>query len=176
MVDDYLVASMRHVSRRLHSPQSAGVALPLDRPWEWRYSAYLTVITDHGAHHLYYRGRPALPQNTDPVAVDLDTKNQVTCYARSEDGRTWTKPELALFEVQDTRANNVILARDPACTNFTPFLNKRPGVSDAERWKAVGGVHSSGLRLFASADGVHWRFLHTLELPQGAFNSQNIIF
>ena len=175
-VDRWLIAEMRGVSLRLHPPQPAGIALRLDQPWEGRYSTYATVLTAEGRHRLYYRGRPALPESRDPVAVDLDTKHQVTCYAESTDGIVWRRPRLGLFEVGGSRENNVVLAGTPACANFTPFVDARPGVATDQRFKAVGGVHAAGLELFASADGIHWRRVRRLAGIDGAFDSQNVVF
>ena len=125
---------------------------------------------------MYYRGRANLPDSKDPVTVDLDLEYQVTCYAESRDGITWTKPELGLVQVGGSRSNNVILAHSHACTNFTPFIDTRPGVRAEEKYKATGGVHSAGLELFTSPDGIHWRSAGVMRDLDGAFDSQNVIF
>jgi len=174
--DRWLIDQFEGTALRLHPPRPAGVALRMDQPWEGRYSTYVTVLHDGERFRMYYRGRANLPDSRNPVAVDLDLEYQVTCYAESVDGIHWTRPALGLFEVAGTRENNVILARSPACTNFTPFIDARPGVPVAERFKAVGGVHSAGLELFVSADGVHWQSLGIREGLTGAFDTQNIIF
>lgn len=174
--DRWFIDEMHGAGLRLHSPRPAGIALRMDRPWEGRYSTYVTVLHDGEKYRLYYRGRANLPDSRNPVAVDLDLEYQVTCYAESENGIDWTRPDLGFYEVAGTRNNNVILARSPACTNFTPFLDTRPGVPKHERFKAVGGVHSAGLELFVSADGIRWRSLGILGGLVGAFDTQNIIF
>ena len=38
----------------------------------------------------------------------------VLCYAESEDGLTWRKPELGLQEWNGSRANNIVLGRELA--------------------------------------------------------------
>lgn len=174
--DRQLVDSLHGATLRLHEPRPAGIALAMDRPWEGRYSTYVTVLQDGDLFRMYYRGRPNLPANPDPVAVDLDLEYQVTCYAESRDGIMWTKPELGLCSVGGSTANNVILVRSPVCTNFTPFIDNRPGVPATERYKATGGVHSAGLELFVSADGIHWRSAGVLTGLTGAFDTQNILF
>ncbi len=174
--DRWLIDQFEGTVLRLHPPRSAGVAMRMEQPWEGRYSTYVTVLHDGERFRMYYRGRANLPDTRNPVAVDLDLEHQVTCYADSVDGIHWTRPSLRLFAVAGTRENNVILARSPACTNFTPFIDSRAGVPAAERFKAVGGVHSAGLELFVSADGVHWRSLGVREGLAGAFDTQNIIF
>lgn len=174
--DRWLLDQLDGAQLRLHAPRPAGVAIRMDQPWEGRYSSYFTVLQDGAIFRMYYRGRPNLPDNKNPVAVDLDLEYQVTCYAESRDGIVWTKPELGLVDVGGSRANNVILARSHACTNFTPFIDTRPGVPAEERYKATGGVHSAGLELFVSADGIHWRSKGVMQELQGAFDSMNIIF
>jgi len=84
----------------------------------------------------------------------------------------------SLFEVAGSRDNNVILMPDSGGThNFCPFLDTRPGVPAAERYKAVGGSAPGGLFAFVSADGIRWKKLRDKQvITQGAFDSQNVAF
>lgn len=169
--DHQLIESLAGgASLRLHAPERAGVALRFDRPWEGLFSAYVTVIHDGNRFAMYYRGMP--------VAGADGSTNEVTCYAESPDGITWTKPNLGLFEVHGTRSNNVVLAHQaPFSHNFAPFLDTRPGVPADERFKALAGTSAIGLHGFASADGIRWRLWRDKPLiTQGAFDSQNVAF
>ena len=90
-------------------------------------------------------------------------------------------PTLGLFEVAQTRKNNVILALTPPFShNFTPFLDTRAGVPVGERYKALAGTSRSGLVPFASADGIHWRRMREQPaLPPSSttmYDSQNVSF
>lgn len=177
LADRFLVEELENGARlELQHPRSAGVVLRMDQPWEGRYSTYVTVLHDRGRYRLYYRGRADLPPIGDPATVDQDLMYQVTCYAESADGISWHKPQLGLFEVNGSRANNVVLANNLACANFTPFIDERPGVPQEERYKALGGVHERGLELFVSPDGLRWRAVRRLENLKGAFDSQNVAF
>ncbi len=169
-VDDFLIERLEGAQLKLHEPSPAGVALRFDQPWEGSFSGYLTVIRDGGLLRMYYRGLPA-------SGGDNSTK-EVTCYAESRDGITWTKPQLGLFEVFGTRSNNVVLAQAaPFTHNFAPFLDTRPGVPALERFKAVGGSSKSGLVAFVSGDGLRWRKLRESPVfTQGVFDSQNVAF
>ncbi len=166
-VDHHLIDRMDGTSLKLHEPRPAGTAIEYDRPWEGRGSAYMTVLEDNGVYRLYYRGAPG-------------DGPQVTCYAESADGIAWTKPDLGLFDVAGTRDNNVILTPEvagDATHNFSPMLDRRPGVPESEQYKALGGSGRGGLTAFASADAVTWRKL--VEEPvitKGAFDSQNVCF
>lgn len=166
-VDHHLIDRLEGATLRLHEPQPAGTAIAYDRPWEGRYCAYITVLKDGETYRMYYRGYP----------VDGP---QVTCYAESDDGIEWRKPDLGLFEVAGTRDNNIVLTPDvagDATHNFSPMLDRRPGIPESEQYKALGGSGKNGLTAFASADGLSWRKL--AEEPvfdKGAFDSQNVCF
>jgi hypothetical protein len=49
-------------------------------------------------YRLYYRCQP-------PGGSEDGDEHQVTCYAESPDGVTWTKPNLGLFEFQGSKEN-----------------------------------------------------------------------
>lgn len=170
-VDHELIAEMRGTRLRLALPVDAGPALRLDRPWEGSFCGYSTILADKDRFRLIYRGVPKAGQDGN--------YGEVTCYAESSDGKEWERPNLGLFEVHGTRENNVIYAGDPPFShNFTPFIDSRPGAAASERFKALAGIHKSGLYAFVSADGVHWKKLAgkpALPSPKEfTFDSQNI--
>jgi hypothetical protein len=171
-VDRYLIDKLDGVELRLHRPQSAGIALKFDQPWEGQVSGYVTVIHDGDTYRMYYRGRPLTGYgDNDPRA------QEVTCYAESPDGIHWNKPKLGLISFGGNKENNAILADVGHVThNFAPFLDARPGVPKSERFKAVGGSRQSGLIAFVSEDGIHFRKLREEPIiTGGAFDSQNNI-
>lgn len=166
-VDYYLIEQMKNTSLRLHEPKEEGTVLLFDNPWGGPFSAYVTVIKEGGRFRLYYRGSP-----TAPTAGD-----DVTCYAESEDGFHWTKPDLNLFKVQGTYQNNVILVKTPAVHNFSPFLDRHPQVNPEQKYKALGGADKSGLIAYTSPDGIHWKKLQAEPvITRGIFDSQNVSF
>jgi len=171
-VDDFLIEKLEGVSLQLQHPQSAGVALKFDQPWEGQVSGYVTVIHDSDLYRMYYRGRPLTGYgDNDPLA------QEVTCYAESQDGITFTRPKLGLVSFGGNKDNNAILADIGHVThNFAPFLDTRPGVPKSERFKAVGGSSESGLIAYVSEDGIHFRKLQDKPIiTGGAFDSQNNI-
>lgn len=169
-VDYFLIERMDNVSLRLHHPHDEGEVLKFDKPWEGAFCGYSTVIKDGDVYRLYYRGLPGAGQD--------GSRNETTCYAESRDGINWTKPSLGLFEVNGTRDNNVILANAaPVTHNFSPFLDSNPGATPDQRFKALGGIRSSGLIPYVSADGIHWQRLQEEPvITEGAFDSQNVAF
>lgn len=173
-VDHLLIDKLDRASLQMHAPEPVSVALKFDKPWEGRFSGYITVLHDAELKlfRMYYRGTPSLPTSSN--------KTEYTCYAESKDGKTWTKPNLGLHEVFGTKANNVLLANDPIAThNFAPFIDANPAAPPDQRYKALSGLggQGGGLRAWASADGLHWKKLRDEPvLTKGAFDSQNVSF
>ncbi len=171
-VDRFLIDTLEGAELRLAVPVPREAVLRFDKPWEGRYCGYVTVIKDGELYRLYYRGLS--------LAGKDGSTGEVTCYAESRDGVTWTKPALGLFEAGGTRENNVVLAgQAPFSHNFAPLLDARPDCPPAERFKALAGIHTSGLCAFVSADGIRWTKLRpepVLTHKDFAFDSQNVAF
>ena len=169
-VDSVLIDTLNGVHLRLNSPVPRETVLTFDQPWEGRHCGYVTIIKDGDLYRLYYRG----------LSVDgADGSNaECTCYAESNDGVHFTRPNLGLFEVHGTRDNNAVLHDMPPFShNFAPLVDTRPGIPPEERYKALAGVSNSGLAAFVSADGIHWRKMREEPvITKGAFDSQNVAF
>src|SRR6266542_3053602 len=145
--DRFLIDRLKGASLALERPHDEGAVLRFDKPWEGRFCGYATVIKDGPLYRLYYRGLPD--------AGGDGSNREVTCYAESKDGIRWTKPELGLFEINGSKANNVVLAgMAPFSHNFCPMLDPRKEVPRGERYKALAGTGGSGLVAFVSADGL----------------------
>jgi hypothetical protein len=169
-VDDYLIERQVNTKLILHEPRDAGKVFLFDKPWEGAFCGYVTVIKNDSRYQLYYRGIP--------VAGKDGNQAEVTCYAESEDGIRWIRPNLGIHRVSGTLENNVILAdAAPVTHNFSPFLDTREGVEPQQRYKALGGTQSSGLIAFVSQDGIHWsRLQEEPVFTEGQFDSQNVSF
>ncbi len=171
-VDTYLIDQITDLQLQLKEPVDKGIVMRFDAPWEGRFSAYATVLHDNDRYRLYYRG---IPQ-----AGNDGSETEVTCYAESLDGIHWNKPDLGLFEIHGTKNNNVILANAaPVTHNFCPFIDSNPAALPQARYKAMGGIASSGLFAFQSPDGIHWTRIGTTPVfkPEGwVLDSQNVAF
>lgn len=178
-VDDFLVTDLAHVEYRLGTPRPAGTALKLDQPWEGRWGAYVSVVSDGTKFLMYYRGGFGAKENQD-----------LTCCAESVDGVTWTRPSLGLFSVNGSKDNNVVLGPgEPtwATHNLSVFYDARAQAPASERFKAVGGGAGNtprlkfsglerGLYRFVSSDGRTWRRLPGPPLfTDYALDSQNVL-
>jgi len=179
-VDRHLVDKTDNVEFRLHHPRR----LPL--PKSPLRGHYATVIKDGDLFRGYYR-------DEDPSYAGGQYSGhpgEITCYAESRDGHEWAFPSLGLFQVNGSRENNVILAKQPPFShNFSPFLDTRPGVAPSERFKALAGhpgqdrkAQVEGLHAFMSADGRVWKkagdgpvIPYDPAWPH-AFDSQNVAF
>jgi hypothetical protein len=165
-VDRFLIDRLENAAFKLHEPHLAPAMTQPANNLE-----YGTVIKDGELFRLYTRdGRGA--------KFDGDTP-EVTRYCESRDGIAWTKPALGLVEIDGSRENNVILNESPFCHNFSPFLDTRPDVPAAERFKALAGTRPS-LVAFVSGDGIHWKKLRDEPVitytKEYAFDSQNVSF
>ena len=168
-LDTYLIGSQANTALRLQTPRPAETVIKFDDHWEGRYCAYVTVFKDGDRYRMYYRG--------NPLAGKDGSDWEVTCYAESADGISFTKPELGLHEYEGSKANNIIIANQaPFSHNFAPFKDPRPGVPEAELYKAIAGTSETGLHAFYSADGIHWTKQDKALITEGAFDSQNVAF
>jgi hypothetical protein len=163
-VDHHLIQSLKGAALKLQTPVERGVAFRFDRSHEGPFSAYVSIVTlPRGGFRAYYRGLPSAGKDGGP--------NEVTAYAESSDGISWTKP-----------TQNIVLSGvGPVTHNLSVFVDSRSGVPAAERWKAIGGLGQSGIVRYVSEDGLVWtKFLDGAPMlpPVRAYryDSQNVAF
>ena len=175
LVDDFLIQSLDHASLTLHKPEPRDVVIVCDAPWEGNVSAYYTLFADDGLFRMYYGGAH-VDEKKKPVHDDL------TCYAESRDGITFTKPQLGLFEFNGSKANNIVWAGPDGTRNFAPFKDTNPACPPESRYKALAGgmtllkgKKKACLHAYQSADGIHWsKMIEDAVITAGSFDSQNI--
>jgi len=169
-VDDYLIDRMENAYLQLNPPERKEVVLRMDRPWEGPGSGiYSTVFKDGDLYKMYYRG-------TFPDNYSDKGEGQSCCYAESRDGIHWERPSLGLHAFDGSSENNIVM-KGKIAHNFSPFLDTKPGIAPAEKYKAVAGYAPEGLFAFVSEDGL--RFEPIQEEPimkHGAFDSHNLAF
>jgi hypothetical protein len=178
-VDHLLVdKTTGNAALRMHRPVDRGSVLKFDKPWEGAFCAYVSILHVGDKYQAYYRG-----------SSGASTRNigdhQVVCYAESNDGVSWRKPELDLFPRDGRPRTNIILAdASPDTHNFAPFYDTCPGVPAEQRYKAIGGYDKPGLCAYGSPDGIRWKRLSDRpvltkeQLGEKAlvFDSQNVPF
>lgn len=168
---------------RLHHPTPREIVMVHDAPWEGNATAYHSIFKDGDRYRMYYSGlriRSAVGDTSNGLVTGVES----LCYAESEDGIHWRKPELGLCEFQGSKANNIVFSsamaerfgvnvRGPAV-----FKDDNPDAPPEARYKTFFTSSSPlGMRPFQSADGIHWSPMSDEPtITDGAFDSQNLAF
>lgn len=169
-VDDYLIDQLQDVRLVLQRPQPQEIVFACDQPWEGNTCIYFRIIPDGGKFRMWYQGAhwqldPTDPKKTHPYHI---------CYAESDDGIRWTKPNLGLIEADGSKNNNIVVTG--VYDNFTPFRDDNPRCPAEGKYKAIG-QSKEGLIAWQSPDGIHWQRLGDKPIiTKGAFDSQNVAF
>jgi len=181
-VDASLIESMSGgAERRMHHPVPQNIALVHDAPWEGSGSGYHSVFQDGDRYLMYYKA-----WHLEATQGKLNTKRHplYCCYAESDDGVKWSKPDLSQVEFEGSKKNNIVL--DSVDLQGAPidaghpavFKDENPDAPQEARYKAVVRSRKpNGLFVLGSPDGVHWKPLTTKPvITAGAFDSQNLMF
>lgn len=172
-IDDDVVAVVKNITRRQHSPQKhpANPLIKRDRPWEvvpyFRTSTF-NVIWDQsaGLYRTWY----------DDFFEYFGMKKgqdirERRFYAFSRDGLRWEKPALGKYSIDGHDTNAIHVSKDEMWR--CPSIILDPQESDpARRYKMVcihampgatigyapRGQHKGGLSLAFSKDGIDWTF------------------
>lgn len=103
-IDDYIIERLDNISRRLNEGEKYPDPVVLnDNVWERNVNIYGSVIEDEGKLKMWYRS------NADFGSIFI-------CYAESEDGITWTKPDLGIIKYNGNYNNNIILEGIEICS------------------------------------------------------------
>ncbi len=182
-VDNYLVGQLAGEARlELHHPTPREIALVHDAPWEGTGSGYHSVFRDGDRYRMYYKA-----WHLDVQQGKLGTGRHplYCCYAESDDGIHWRKPNLGLHEINGSKDNNVVLvsgAMGPLSVDAghpAVFKDDNPDAPAEARYKAIlRSSGKSGLLPFKSPDGLHWSPMSDTPIlgGLGAFDSQNLAF
>ena len=161
--------------------QSPEPVMRADSPWEAQgIGGYNTVIREgERRFRLWYSAQfiSGLPQEG---AVRL-------CYAESEDGLAWHKPELNLVTFRGSTANNIVAPLDErqSMQGATVYIDERSSADSRYRlWSKYqpadteieAGVEP-GLWAMHSADGLLWTYDEGQPNPPGQMcDTQNVFF
>ena len=98
-IDHRFIEDSDAIELRVNPPvKRPGPILQSDRPWDAFNLIYFSIAEDEGLYKMWYQaydddqwagGRPRL------------------CYALSDDGIHWEKPEMGLVEFRGSRKNNI---------------------------------------------------------------------
>lgn len=174
-VDDHLIERLAGAAHHMHRPTPAEIVFKFDKPWEGNVCGYSAILHDGEKYRLYYRGWNFLPTQSDHQVIPN------YCVAYSDDGLTFTRPNLGLVDYKGSTDNNIILEGDDY-HSFSPFVDTRPGTPANERFKALAttsGHKAHELIAYVSADGLTWKPIRDepiIDKSRGAFDSMNLAF
>jgi hypothetical protein len=159
LIDDYLIAATDNVTREVHqaAKHPANPLIVPEHPWERtpaREGCLGHLIRRDektGRFRMWYAGYAYI---TLPSGVRARFPG---CYAESEDGLKWTKPQLGLHAFEDSKANNIII---PA-GNLVGVIEEPNDPDPSRRYKGIVWheptfVPREGYYLYTSPDGIHW--------------------
>ncbi|GEP42605.1 hypothetical protein [Brevifollis gellanilyticus] len=181
-VDDYLIDKLvGDAEQRLHHPQPQEIVMLHDAPWEGSGSGYHSMFQDGDLYRMYYK---AWQLTVTPGKVSTNEHPLFCCYAESDDGIHWRKPELGLHEFKGSKANNIVIPdgmmgkTKPDGGHPAVFKDENPAATADAKYKALVRSHTpKGLLALKSPDGVHWSPMSdTPVITAGAFDSQNLAF
>jgi len=186
-VDDFIIEHLRgEVKFQLHHPTPRELSILMDKPWEGNTCGFACIYQDDNLYRMYY----------GPIQVKVagfagmkDYTPYTICYAESEDGIHWRKPELGIIDYQGSKANNIVLDdRDvgrasPFAVSAAMFKDENPAAPPDAKYKAMIRNYSpkravpNGLLPMKSPDGLHWTLMsETPVITDGEFDSQNLAF
>jgi len=170
-IDDKFIASIRGVELVVNRPYQTGeVLIEADKPWElepregW-INCYSSVMKDDGRVRVWY-------DLLKPTGSGPYDHQRWVCYAESEDGLNFVKPELGLHEINGSKANNVVL---PSIIGGCAVWID-PNAPPEHRYKTQTKVYPSGeFHMHSSPDGLRWKLFANID-PRGKRDAQTIIF
>jgi hypothetical protein len=179
-IDDYIIDHLDgKAEARLHHPVIKETAIVHDEPWEGNGSGYHSIFKDGDIYRMYYKAWQIKTSKTKTLTPSI-----YCCYAESDDGIHWRKPELGLYEFRGSKANNIVFISgmmggvDADGGHPAVFKDDNPNVSADALYKAILRANKTrGLFAFKSPDGIHWTAMSQEPIiTDGAFDSQNLAF
>ncbi len=151
------------------SVQEADVSEPVltsNGPWE-DCLGYASVLPCKSGFKMWYHTTAIVQaQDTnessgdtefDPMAGEFDSvrKEHFVCYAESDDGYTWHKPELGIHEFEGSTDNNILFP----CEHFdSVFIDHEGQYRMLFHGEPIPGGNAQWetMRSMISDDGIHW--------------------
>lgn len=122
-VDDWIVEDVWQAPRKIHHPRKhpANPLLVPDRPWEVRTAAlYGSVVpAPGGGYRMWYTTFGRQPRSGEEVT----SHTYRVCYAESDDGIEWRKPEVGLWEWRGSSENNLVLCEEMVAEDGRPMTD-----------------------------------------------------
>ena len=142
-VDDHVIDMLEKVARFVHQPAKyeGNPVVAVEKPWEQGLLVPMSLLCDEDEKLFKYW-----------YAVRTrDSDDRAWCYALSEDGIRFERPELGLVEFEGSTANNLIALKGPQGAVMKDFRDEDP----QRRYKMTFFVHT-GVGVAFSPDGLQW--------------------
>ncbi|MAE66319.1 MAG: hypothetical protein CMJ18_18775 [Phycisphaeraceae bacterium] len=149
-------------------------------PWEaGRASAWSALVHHEGRFHLWYDAYA-----WDPKIRRIDRATHCYCYAVSQDGVHFERPDVGLFEVDGIRDNNAVMRGTeggpvfvdpfaPPERRFRAIIRRQ---SKLDLWDELVAVGTHDTWMLTSPDGMHWRRSDRPMLPFWLGATQSVIW
>jgi hypothetical protein len=152
-IDRRFVERERNIALVVNRPEKTGDRIIIaDKPWEsFIVNAWVTVMEDEGRVRMWYEAYSA--------ETPSDTQARL-CYAESQDGIHFTKPELGLIEFRGSEKNNIVFDGKPGWYHGGTVF-KDPTAPPDKRYKLIylgqgGDAGKHAVRGACSPDGLRW--------------------
>lgn len=183
--DTYIDKEKSTVELVMHEPVKREAVFYHDEPWEDCTAIYHNIFYDNGKYRMYYLTRK---KSKGKYVVDGPIIPGIICYAESDDGIRWKKPDLRLFSIQcdyffgPIQDNNIVMDDSyDLLDNFFVFKDRNPNVPKSERYKGIGvsyrnSIDGKDVKLWChiSEDGIHFKKGWIIS-AEGTFDSLNVI-
>lgn len=174
-IDGRFIGSAAGVSLVVHPPmKTRGATLDATHPDKTMISRNGTVLFADGIYHMWYaafeRARERWPEGEEPSELEKFSLDDQFCYAWSEDGINWHKPDMGVPPPYDGAEPNGCPVYDENDQPMTlirvgmVFLD--PNALPTERFRFVHREirrttgRPDSLEIFSSPDGRVWRRTH----------------
>ncbi len=138
-VDGFLIDTEKSDAYiNLESPVKQEAVFRFDRSYERGDAVYHNIVAmPDGSYRMYYKAYAGLRR---------------ICYIESEDGLTWTRPELTT-NMQNGQKTNIVTTDDASPDNLFVFYDTNPDCRDGRRLKGVYGQWGEFLAIQYSYNG-----------------------
>ena len=170
-LDRRFVDQSEGIQIKVNPPLEQREVLRGDRPWDRGWIGWLTVLEDEGVYKMWYLAAP------ESTVEEVDSGRAFRlCYAVSEDGINWEKPELGLVEYEGNKRNNIVHIEGFPGGSPEGSVLLDPQAPPEQRYKmlairssaAITGKpdqENDGVYLAYSSDGINWQMYEKRLLP-----------
>ena len=172
-IPGHVIAATHNIRRTQHEPvrHPDNPIIRPDRPWEgpgeeyWRMSfPWVLHDREEGIWKMWYETEGGIGR-TMPIKRGLENVSILTCYATSENGLHWHKPELGVVPFLGDGRTNIVFMEGGYHAGFdvrflVPNVIKDPHDAEPGRWRYKTLLKTKPDQSVAvSPDGLHWEVI-----------------